>query len=144
MSLKKQIKSWYDISYFFRNSLRLSKFKNFKRPRVHPIIFPDGLWEFERVAKSALLRRSNTAMYILLASLVNQPSNYVPTYSGSHIFWPYWLINSVLVILWRRPSLHFEGPCKKPTYIEVMSAGWLVGGENQVRPIFYIISQYAK
>ena len=30
---------------------------------MHPIIFSDGLWEFERVAKSALLIRSNTTYY---------------------------------------------------------------------------------
>ena len=124
---------------------------------MHPIIFSDGLWEFERVAKSALLIRSNTTYYrgssiikvqkvfsdnyyhswnilmtpctTLLSSLIGKSAFQLPTFSGSHIFWPYWLINSVLVIL-RRPSLHFEGPCKKLTRrrCRLYYCCWLIGG----------------
>ena len=125
---------------------------------MHPIIFSDGLWEFERVAKSALLIRSNTTYYrrssiikvqkfssdnyyyswnILIipcttlgtTSLIGKSALQLPTFSGSHIFWPYWLINSVLVIL-RRPSLHFEGPCKKLTRrrCRLFYRCWLIGG----------------
>ena len=62
-------------------------------------------------------------------SLIGKSALQLPTFSGSHIFWPYWLINSVLVIL-RRPSLHFEGPCKKLTRrrCRLFYCCWLIGG----------------
>ena len=62
-------------------------------------------------------------------SLIGKSAFQLPTFSGSHIFWPYWLINSVLVIL-RRPSLHFEGPCKKLTRrrCRLYYCCWLIGG----------------
>ena len=65
----------------------------------------------------------------LLSSLIGKSALQLPTFSGSHIFWPYWLINSVLVIL-RRPSLHFEGPCKKLTWrrCRLYYCCWLIGG----------------